>query len=161
MREVNGKWPYLLPGQERDSTLTQQGTTGKLEKNGATVISEPGRMAYLLTEPKSGTFMGLNPYSDPTFWQMSLPGGVDVKADGRLGMARIIVRPGENKIWIDYDAGPNAGRADLARTMLVFGLKTATGHGPNRQRHRRHFHGLKWTEIRRMPSVCRLFQDRR
>lgn len=123
VREVNGKWPYNAPGMERDSTLTQQGTTGHLEKNSATLTSEPGHMTYLLTEPGSGTYMGLNPFSDPTFWEMNTPGGIGVKADGRLGMTRVIVRPKENSIWVDYDAMTNATRPDMATSLLVFGLK--------------------------------------
>ena len=31
-RRINGAWPYLPPGIDRDTTLSQQGTTGRLEK---------------------------------------------------------------------------------------------------------------------------------
>jgi hypothetical protein len=34
-RRINGEWPYLPAGIDRDTTLSQQGTTGRLEKNGA------------------------------------------------------------------------------------------------------------------------------
>ena len=81
-------------------------------------------MAYLLTEPKSGTYMGLNPFSDPTFWEMTTPEGLQIKANGRLGMARVTARPKEGKIWIDYDAGVQASRMDIASSLLVFGAKS-------------------------------------
>ena len=41
-RRLNGQWPYLPPGLERDTTWAQQGTTGRLEKNGA-VLDDRGR----------------------------------------------------------------------------------------------------------------------
>lgn len=125
-RRVNGAWPYNAPGIDRDSTLTMQGTTGKLEKNGAVLESEAGRVAYLQTEPISGTYAGFNPFPDPAFWSLSAPGGVTVKADGRLGLARVIVRPKENRLWVDYATRDEqkAGR-DMASVLLVFGFKSA------------------------------------
>ena len=40
----------LFPtGLNRDSTLTAQGSTG-MQKNGATLTTEAGRMGYLLTD---------------------------------------------------------------------------------------------------------------
>jgi hypothetical protein len=47
-------------------------------------------MAYLQTEPRSGTYAGFNPFSDPVLWEMRVPGGI--KADGRLSMARVVDR---------------------------------------------------------------------
>ena len=38
-------WPYLPTGIERDTTWAQQGTTGRLAKNGAVLTREPGRTA--------------------------------------------------------------------------------------------------------------------
>ncbi|MBW3622267.1 MAG: hypothetical protein KY468_02530 [Armatimonadetes bacterium] len=123
-RRVNGAWPYNQPGIDRDSTLTVQGTTGNLKKNGAVLKSEAGRMAYLQTEPISGTYAGFNPFPDPAFWSLSTPGGVTVKADGRLGIARVIVRPKENKLWVDYALPDNQkGGEGRASALLVFGLK--------------------------------------
>ncbi len=101
-RRVNGAWPYNAPGIDRDSTLTIQGTTGKLEKRGAVLTTEAGRMAYLQTEPITGTYAGFNPFPDLTAWSLGVPGGITVTANGRLGLARVTVRPGENKVWVDY-----------------------------------------------------------
>ena len=124
-RRVNGNWPYLLKGLERDTNLTQQGSTGRLEKNGAVLTCEPGRMAYLQTEPISGTYAGFNPLPDATLWTFSVPGNITVKADGRLGLARVIVRPKENKLWIDYAVKDDQHTRDMATALLVFGLKSA------------------------------------
>jgi len=124
-RKLNGQWPYLPKGIDRDTTLAQQGTTGLLEKNGAVLACEPGRMAYLQTEPVSGTYSGFNPFPDPTLWSLTVPGGISVKADGRLGMARVTVRPKENKVWIDYALKENQTGRDMATSLLIFGLKDA------------------------------------
>jgi hypothetical protein len=124
-RSVNGQWPYLPEGMDRDSSLTQQGTTGRLEKNGAVLTCEPGRMAYLQTEPITGTYAGFNPLPDPTLFTLDAPGAVSVKADGRVGLLRCIVRPKEGKLWIDYGVKADQHTPDMATALLVFGLKDA------------------------------------
>ena len=43
-RTVNGEWPYLPEGLDRDNPLEQMGRTGELEKNGATLATRPGIM---------------------------------------------------------------------------------------------------------------------
>jgi hypothetical protein len=64
-RRINGSWPYLPPGIDRDTTLSQLGTTGRLEKNGAVLLSEKGRKSYLQTDRTSGIYTGYNPLPDP------------------------------------------------------------------------------------------------
>jgi hypothetical protein len=110
----------------RDTTLTQQGRSGRLEKNGAELATEPGKMAYLQTEPVGGTYAGFNPFPEATYWRMSAPGGCSVKADGRLGIARVVVRPKEARLWVDhaYKKGQE-GRDEMATALLVFGLPRA------------------------------------
>jgi hypothetical protein len=124
-RRVNGQWPYLPEGLERDSTLSQIGRSGRLEKNGAVLTCEPGSIAYLQTEPISGTICAWNPLPDPTCWMLETAGGMTVKADGRLGLARVTVQPGENKIWVDYGVRDDQRTPDMATALLVFGVKRA------------------------------------
>ena len=124
-RRVNGAWPYPAKGIERDSTLTQQGSTGRLEKNGALLTSEPGHMAYIQTEPVTGTYACFNPFPDPVAgWSFAVPGGVTIKADGTLSLARVIVRPKENKIWVDFATREVQAGPEMAKSLLVFGCKT-------------------------------------
>jgi len=134
-REVNGEWPYLPPGLDRDTPLSQQGTVGRLAKNGATLLCEPGRMAYLQTEPVTGTYAGFNPLPDPALWSLSVPQSgqarsgpadrITVKADGRVSLLRAIVRPSENRFWVDYAPKPRQTTPEMASSLLLFGLKTA------------------------------------
>ena len=121
-RRVNGAWPYLPAGIDRDTTLSQQGTTGRLEKNGAVLVTEPGHPAYLITEPVSGSFVGYNPFPDPVAWSFSVPGGLTVKADGPLGLARVTVQPKANQIRIEHQT--KSGQSDAA-ALLVSGAKSA------------------------------------
>jgi hypothetical protein len=79
-------------------------------------------MAYLQTEPISGTYAGFNPLPDPSLWSLSLPEGVRISADGRVGLLRVVVRPKENKLWIDYAAKDDQRSPDMAAALLVFGL---------------------------------------
>ena len=122
-RTVNGRWPYLQDGLLRDTTLVQQGRSGELEKNGAVLRTEGDTMSYLQTEPKSGTYVGWNPLPDLSFFGMDLPEDVRVRADGRVGITRVMVRPAESVVRVDHalkDA--QKGRPDLASAMFFAGL---------------------------------------
>jgi len=115
-RRVNGTPPYLPKGVERDTTLTQIATTGRLEKNGAVLTCEPGKMAYLITEPVSGTYAGYNPFPEPVAdWTLALPGKMVITADGKLGLARVVVQPKLNKIVVDCAVSP-------AKQLRITGL---------------------------------------
>jgi len=121
-RRVNGEWLYLPPGIDRDSTLSQQGTTGRLEKLGAVLEYEPGRMAFLQAEPITGTFAGYNPLPDPTFWQLSTPGGMKISADGRIGMARITVQSDVSTINIEHVLREGQKTFDAATAIVLSGV---------------------------------------
>ena len=121
-RRINGAWPYLPPGIDRDTTLSQQGTTGRLEKNGAVLITEKGRKSYLQTDPSSGTYTGYNPLPDPTDWSLSVPGGVTIRANGKVSLLRVAVQPNENRLWIDYATKPDQNGPEMATSMLAFGF---------------------------------------
>lgn len=115
-RRVNGAWPYPPRGIERDSTLSQQGSTGKLEKGGAVLTCEAGKMAYLQTEPISQTFAAYNPFPDPVAdWSLSLPGGIIVKPDGKIGLTKVVVQPKAGKVAVDYAGDAKEGMAKILR----------------------------------------------
>jgi len=118
-RRVNGQWPYLPTGIERETNLTVQGTTGRLEKNGAVLTTEAGCMTYLQTEPVSGTYAALNPMPDPTLWSFSVPGGMMVNADGRISLMKVTVHPKDNTLWIDYARKDDQTGGAMATTLLV------------------------------------------
>jgi hypothetical protein len=122
-RRVNGAWPYLAAGIYRDSTLTQQGTAGVLKKNGATLISQPGRMTYLQTEPVTGTTTGYNPLPDATLWTMETPEGITVEADGRVALLCVAVNAKKNTIWLDYGIRPGDTTEGFATALMVTGMK--------------------------------------
>ena len=122
-RRVNGEWPYLPDALDRDTTLAQQGRRARLKKGGAELTTEPGRMAFLQTEPVSGTYCGWNPLPDMTLFRMITPEGIRLETDGRTGLTRLIVQPKRNRIELNHalKAGQK-NRGDLARALLVFGL---------------------------------------
>ncbi len=129
-RRVNGVWPYLADGVERDTTLSQISRTGRLEKNGATLVTQRGTMAYLLTEPVTGSYIAMNPFPEPAGFALTLPrsagagqaSSVSVKADGRLGLVRIIAQPKQNRLTVDHAVKSGEDSPDLATALLVFGL---------------------------------------
>ncbi len=123
---VNGKADYGLPiGVQRDTPWSIQGSTGRLEKNGALLESEPGFRNYLLAENISGTYTAYNPIPDPIYLRFTMPGGQAVRADGRLGLTRMRIQPKEGKAWIDYQPKPNQNGVDMATAMVLTGF-TAT-----------------------------------
>ena len=110
VRRLNGQWPYLPPGIERDTTWAQQGTTGRLEKNGAVLESEAGRKAYLIADPLSGGVVAYNPLPDPQTWKLTTRDGASFFADGKLGLLRLEYRPWSHEVVIDHVAEARPGR---------------------------------------------------
>ena len=123
-RRINGEWPYLPPGIDRDTTFAQQGTTGRLEKNGAILVTEPGRKAYLQTQPDAGIYTGYNPLPDPTPWTFSVPGGITIEARGKVSLLRASIQPPESNIWIDYATKAGQDGPGMATQLLVKGLRS-------------------------------------
>jgi hypothetical protein len=128
-RRLNGQWPYLPPGIDRDSGWAQQGTTGHLEKNGAVLTTEPGRKAYLIADPLSGAAVGYNPLPDLQAWTLKTRDGVMLHADGKVGLLRAEIRagigPGSREIDIAHELKPGQEGAGVARTFTISGLAEA------------------------------------
>ena len=124
-RTINGGPATLPEGIVRDTTLTQQGTTGRLVKNGATLLTEPGRMAYLQTEPRSGTCAAFNPLPDLTPISLTTPDGITVRSNGKVSLCRIVVQPKEKRITIDH-ACRTEQQAEIARSFTITGIDSPT-----------------------------------
>lgn len=125
-RRINGEDPYPRAGIERDTTLTQQGTTGRLEKNGAVLEMDEGRKGYLQTELVGGSYGGYNPFPDLTPFKFTVPGSIEILADGMLGMARVAVQPANAILWVDNAYKPEQVDEDgVAERLLVFGFDAA------------------------------------
>jgi len=87
-----------------------------LTKGGAVLRTVAGQPAMLRIEPISGTYEGVNPFIDPTPFELSTPEGVVIRSDGPLGCGRITVRPNANTLWVDYHLPPAEG--DLGVELL-------------------------------------------
>jgi hypothetical protein len=124
-RNVNGQWPYLPEGIMRESAWAIQGSTGYLEKQGATLESIPGKHAYLQAVPATDTYIGFNPLPDPMLWSMRVPGGMEITADGKASLLRVVAQPTANKVWIDYAPRLTQTGPEMATALLVTGTKQA------------------------------------
>ena len=113
---VNGRSPWPDRGIDLDCPLGQMGKGPVLEKGGAVLRTVAGQPAMLRIEPISGTYEGVNPFIDPTPFELSTPEGVVVRSDGPLGCGRITVRPKDNALWVDYHLPPPEG--DLGVELL-------------------------------------------
>ena len=124
-RRLNGAWPYLPAGLERDTTWSQQGTTGRLEKNGAVLTGDAGGKSYLLADPLSGAVIAYNPLPDPQSFTLSTLDGARFAADGKVGLLRLEYRPWEKACDITYALKAGQDPANLAKTITVSGLAEA------------------------------------
>lgn len=124
-RRLNGQWPYLPPGLERDTGWSQQGTTGRLEKNGAVLTGEAGRKSYLLADPGSGAVVGYNPLPDPQPFKLTTRDGASFTADGKVGLLRLEYRPWAREVEIAYAPKPDQNGSDMARTLAIEGMAEA------------------------------------
>jgi hypothetical protein len=121
-RKLNGQWPYLAPGLERDTSWSQQGTTGRLEKNGAVLLTEAGRKAYLLADPTSGAVVGYNPLPDPQSWKLTTRDGASFGGDGKLGLLRLEYRPSSKEVDVSYAPKPDQNGPEMAKHLTIEGL---------------------------------------
>ncbi|HYX37572.1 MAG TPA: hypothetical protein VE954_31100, partial [Oligoflexus sp.] len=124
-RRVNGGHTYPAADLERDSTLSQQGRTGRLEKNGAVLESTPGLVSYLLTEPRSATYVGYNPLPDLADFRLSIPGGKRIVANGKIGLARVLIQISTDTVEVDFAMkDEQKSEPGLASEFLLFGFAT-------------------------------------
>ena len=124
-RLVNGRSPFPPPGIVRDGPIAQQGTAGRLEKNGAVLLTDPGAMGYLAADRAPGTVAAFNVPSGEALghFELRLPGGAAVTADGGIGIAYAEFRQAENGLRVDQGYSPAQGRdPGRARRLIVSGL---------------------------------------
>ncbi len=121
-RRVNGVWPYLAKDVERDTTLSQISRTGRVEKGGAVLTVEPGRMACVEFEPVSGTFVGYTPLPDATKWKLEVPGGITIESEGNVGMLRVMVNPAARRVAIEHALRPGESAVGMAENLHLSGL---------------------------------------
>jgi hypothetical protein len=126
-QRAGGKDAYLPPGIERDSPFNQQGRTGRLEKGGAVLRSDPGQLAVLQCDAASGAVAGYNPLAELNRFSLQAPGGLEVTADGKVGIAFVTVQPKEGSLAIEHGFVEEQEREkEAATSLLVFGLKPET-----------------------------------
>lgn len=123
-RRVNGVNPDLPAGVERDSPFSLQATTGRLEKNGATLRADAGQQAVLQCEPRTGVVLGANPLTDLNDFVLKTPERIEVAAAGKIGIALVTVDAKGGRVAIDHAFLPaQANDAAAAEALLVFGLR--------------------------------------
>lgn len=119
---LNGTSTALPDGIQRDTDIDQQGQQGRLEKGGAIISHERGKLAALIVNKKLKTYAGLIPVPDTSLWSFTSPGGVRVTADGRLGMTRVVINEADNSVDIRSDLKSEQEKYEtIASAILVFG----------------------------------------
>jgi hypothetical protein len=100
--KVNARPAFLPTGVLRDTTTSIQGNAATIQKLGAVLRGEEGRMKFIQVEPQSGTFVGWNPLPDLAKFSFLIPGGIKIRSDGRIGLARVQVNPRQNRVIVSY-----------------------------------------------------------
>jgi len=122
-RRINGEFPYLPYGVYKDTPWSTLGTAARLEKNGATLRSEENMRGALWVVSDTGVSIAYNPVPDPQYMKFSTASGVNVEADGRWGVARILVDDRNRVIEIDHALrDEDAERADVAKYVFASGM---------------------------------------
>ncbi len=121
-RTSNGKAVLPVAGLDRDTTWSQQGTIGRLEKNGVVLETERGRMSYLIADPFERGVLAYNPLPDPTSWRLQLKDGAEIRADGKVGLLRVAIDRQTRKIEVDHERSPTQSGTALARQFTVRGF---------------------------------------
>jgi hypothetical protein len=114
--KVNGVSTSLPAGVLRDTTTSVQGS---IEKLGAVLRGDDGRMKFLQVEPKSRNYTGWNPLPDLAKFSLLVPGGVRVQSDGRIGLGQVRVDLGENRVIVSHAWGAGQEQDPNAATALV------------------------------------------
>jgi len=125
MRKVNGQWPYLADGVERDTTVSGIARTGVIAKHGVTLVHQPGRLGYLLVEPRNGALIAANPLPDLQYLSLALPSGRTIAADGRLAMTQITLAPQATNLDVEYATKPSQVGPEMATALVLSGFAKA------------------------------------
>jgi hypothetical protein len=122
-QRVNGKDAYLPAGVDRDSPFSQQATTGVIEKGGATLRTAPGQQAMLQWEPGTRTVSAWNPLPDLNSFSLTTPDGVEISADGKVGLACVTIEPAARTVTVDHAYhGEQEKEVDSASSLLASGM---------------------------------------
>src|SRR5262249_14903908 len=116
---VNGRPAFLPAGVLRDTTSSIQGNAATIEKLGAILQGEQGRMKFIQVEPQSGSFVAWKPLPDLAKFSFLIPGGMKIRSDGRIGLARVKVSPYKNRITVTYAWREGQEREPGAATALI------------------------------------------
>jgi len=115
-QRVNGQWPWPDRGIDLDCPLGQVGKGPVLTKAGAELRTVAGQPAMLRVEPIFGIVEGVNPFIDPTPFELVTPEGIVIRSEGPMGCGRVTVQPKTGTLWIDYHLPPAEG--DLGVELL-------------------------------------------
>ena len=99
---IDGHRPFLPAGILHDTSTSIQGTAPTIQRSGAVVRGEPGKMKFLQVDPRSGTFVAWNPLPDLARFSFSIPGGAKIQADGQIGIARVEIDAKDSRVFVSH-----------------------------------------------------------
>ena len=124
-RSNNGASLLPPPGIERDTSWSQQSATGRIEKNGVVLETDPGRMVYLIVEPSGRGALAYNLTPDPTDWRLILPGGREIVSTAKVSLLRIEIDPLRSIVEIEHATPPNASSVGPDPVFILKGFDAA------------------------------------
>ncbi len=120
-RVADGNVIALPPGIDRDTSWSQQGRSGELEKQGVRLKTETGRSAYLVVSPDRKGVLAYNLLPEETDFALTWSDGREIRSEGKVSMLRIEVNDETRTVSINHQPEPDQ-RASLTRGFLLKGF---------------------------------------
>ncbi len=121
-RRVNGKDPDPPAHIWRESPFCQISRDGRSEKAGAVLRAEINRVSQVQKNIEGDIYSAQVPLPDPTFFAFTVPGGIELIADGRVSNLRVEVCLSKNTLRVDYAPCADQTGSDMASALLAFGF---------------------------------------
>ncbi|MCL1856712.1 MAG: hypothetical protein FWF84_03605 [Kiritimatiellaeota bacterium] len=118
-RLVNGASPDLPKGVERASPFSIQSRTGTLELGNNRLSVTEGALAVLQVAPVDGTVLAVNPLAELIDFALTTKDGVEVTANGKVGILFLTLNHGTKTLSIEHAFTPEQSQDPSAATALA------------------------------------------
>jgi hypothetical protein len=116
-RNYNGVSMLTSDTIDRETALAIQGTSGTLEKNGATLLGGKGQKLYLLASTSNKIYNALNPAQDIGLFSLALPEGRKISANGLVGVVNATYYENKNLVELEYAVRPGQDLSVMANAF--------------------------------------------
>jgi hypothetical protein len=125
-RNYNGASMLTSDTIDRETALAIQGTSGALQKNGATLFGGKGQKLYLIASPSNKIYNALNPAQNIGLFSLRLPGGKSISANGLAGVVNATYYESKNLVELEYAVRPGQDLTVMANAFYFENFSSNT-----------------------------------